>query len=82
MQRKVLKMNLLVVHHVGKPVNKVEMAAGAGAISVLGITTVSSSQQLVLLVVRKLLFLLSQLLENLCIAGIVFNSADKCGADN
>jgi hypothetical protein len=49
----------------------------AGAVSVPEITTVSNFRQLVLLVVRRLLFLLSPLQANLCIAGIVFNSADK-----
>jgi hypothetical protein len=80
MQRKVLKMNLLVVPLVGKSVNKVGMMAGA--VSVPEITTVSNFRQLVLLVVRKLLFLLSPLQANLCIAGIVFNNADKCEVAN
>jgi hypothetical protein len=79
MQRKVLKTNLLVVQLVGKLVNNQEMVA-AGAVSVLEKTTVSNFQQLVQLAVVRPLFLLSQLQANLYIAGIVFNSADKCEA--
>lgn len=77
MQRKVLKMNLLVALPVGKPVNKVEMAAEAD--SVLETITVNNFQQHVRLVAVRLRFHLSQLLANLFIVGIVFNSADKVG---